>query len=168
MGTSTNSTNWGAIGTVSASGGLGLNASGTIYLFRNHDNGDKFLFLLADLGLGGSLGITTKKIKTLVKTILNSHALYDVRSYSDIPANRPFSADDLNLARGAEATASAAVVAGYSATVISGFPFFTGAPDGEANHDYFTGANVSGYQIGVGVGAAYRFYGMWFKLWSFQ
>ena len=168
MATGTNSSNWGAVSIVSASGGVGLNASGTIYLFRNHDNGDKFLFLLADLGIGGSLGIKSKKIADLVKRILNSAAIYDSSSYSTITANRAFSADDLNLARGAEASADVALIAGYNATVISAFPFFSGAPSSDVvNNDYFTGAYVGGWQIGVGIGAAYRFYGLWFKLWSF-
>jgi hypothetical protein len=165
----TTSQNWGAMGIVSGSAGLGLNGSGTVYLFRNQDNADRFLFLLADLGIGGSLGIGLKKIREVVRLVLHNANLYDPRSYSDVSANKEFSAWDLHLASGAEASAGFAVVAGYSWTVISAWPFFQGEPtSAEVNNDYFTGVNVSGIQAGISAGGAYRFYGMWFKLWSFQ
>ena len=169
MAIETSCKNWGAMGIVGVSSGLGLNAAGTIYLFRNQDNGDKFLFMLADLGIGGSFGIKSDKLSKLVKAILNSTNIGDPRSFSSIPANKSFSASDLNLAKGAEATVGAALVAGYSSTVISAFPWTVSAPKPgeEVNNDYFSGADVSGWQAGVGAGAAYRFYGLWFKLWSF-
>jgi hypothetical protein len=168
MSVNTKSNNWQAISIVSASGGLGLNGAGTVYLFHNKDNGDKFLFLLADFGLGGGFGIRSEAIGKVLKTILNSTALYNFTSYSDIPANRTFSASDLHLSRGAEATIGVTLLAGYSYTAISGFPFFSGPPkSGEVNNDYFSGANVSGKQFGIGGGAAYRFFGSWFKLWNF-
>ena len=170
MGKATASKNWGAIGIVSVSGGLGLNGSGTIYLWRNGDNDEKFLFMLADVGLGGTFGINIKKLHILVKKVLGIVTAYDPRSYTTIPCNKSFSADDLNLARGAEATIGVTLLAGYSYTVISGWPMFGGAPDagGEpVNNDYFSGADVSGIQAGLGLGAAYRFLGGWGKLWSF-
>ena len=172
MATETSSKNWGAIGIANISSGVGLNVSGTIYLFRNHDNGDRFLFALADLGIGVSFGAKADKITSLVKTILGKASLNDVSSFTAIPANRSFSASDLNLARGAEATIGATATAGYSATVISAFPWtiFAPKPGEEVNNDYFSGVDVSGLQLGAGVSVAvaYRFYGLWFKLWSFQ
>src|SRR4051812_38164284 len=128
MAVETSSTNWGAIGIIGISSGIGINVSGTIYLFRNHDNSDRFLFALADLGIGGSFGFKSDKIATLVKTILGKASLGDMSGFTKITANKSFSASDLNLARGAEATVGAASLAGYSATTISAFPWTISAP----------------------------------------
>lgn len=170
MSKSTKTTNWGIVGWISASGGLGLNAAGTIYMLHNFGNGERFLFLLADIGLGGAFGLKSEGIHTLVKKILSSVSVYDTTSISKITANREFSAEDLHLASGAEATVGATALAGYSATTISAWPFLsTGTPDSRpVNNDYFSGVDVSGWQAGLGAGAAYRFYGLWVKLWSFQ
>ncbi len=172
MGMNTTSSNWAALGIASAGGGIGLNLQGTIYLFRNNDNGDRFLFLLADFGPGFSFGgsaASPSKVWKVVKSILQNSSLNDPRLYSDVPANRPFSAADLHLARGAEATAGAGYFMGYAFTVISAWPTFTGAPKPgeEVNNDYFSGADVQGWQTGIGVSLAYRLYGEWAKLWTF-
>jgi hypothetical protein len=154
--------------------GFGIDARGSIYLFRNADTGEKYLFALADVGFGASYGIS---ISSLVKTVLanmfsSSKDLDNPDSYSKIVGNRPFSADDLNFAQGAEAVAGAELgVAGVSITLLSAWPFFSeGAPQPgeEVNNDYFSGAEIDGSSgIGASVSAAYQFLGKWFRLWSF-
>jgi len=171
MGKTTESSNWGALGIASAGGGVGLNVQGSVYLLRNQDNGNRFLFLLADFGPGFSWGgssVSPRKVLQLVKSILRNSSVNDPSSYSDIPANRPFSADDLHFARGAEATYGAGYVVGYAVTVISAWPMFSGAPEPgvEVNNDYFSGADVRGLQTGIGMSMAYRLFGEWVRIWT--
>jgi hypothetical protein len=91
-------------------------------------------------------------------------------SYTKIVANRKFSASDLNFSPGAEATIGvAAGIGGFSATSISAWPFFQGAPTpgAEVNNDYFTGQVIySTNDVGLSASAAYQFLGGWVRLWS--
>jgi len=171
MGRSTQSNNWGAFSLAGLSAQLSIGARNTLYAVRNFDNNDTFLFLLADLGFGYSFGVRLdQRIRTLAKLILSDKYLMNSRSYTPIKANRQFSAGDLNLARGAEATIGvAAMLAGCSATSISAWPFFQGSPSaGEVDNDYFTGSIIySTNDVGLSVTAAYQFLGTWFRVWSF-
>jgi hypothetical protein len=82
------------------------------------------------------------------------------KSYTKFTANTPFSADDLDWAPGAEATIEIAVaLAGCSATSVSAWPFFQGAPEpgAEVDNDYFTGPIIySTNDIGLSAFAAYQ------------
>jgi hypothetical protein len=70
MSIDTASTNWGAYGIASASSALGLGGRGTVYIFRNFDNADKFLFLLGDLGFAFSYGYRLNQaIRNLAKSL---------------------------------------------------------------------------------------------------
>lgn len=168
----TKSEDWGAFSVASATGAFGLGARGTVYVFRNFDNANKFLFLLADLGVGFSVGFRLNQlIRNFAKTLLSNKDLVNPDSYTRITANRPFSASDLDWSPGAEATAGvAAGLVGCSATSVSAWPFFQGAPrpGEEVNNDYFTGQVIySTNDIGLSASASYQFLGRWVKLWSF-
>ena len=172
MGVDTISSNWGAVGIASYSGELGLGARGTLYAFRNFDTGDKFLFVLADLGFGVGWGFSVpEEIRQFFKAAVNNKNMEDLSIYTMFPANKPFSATDLNFARGSEATAGVAVVIlGTAITLISAWPFFQGAsqPGQEVNNDYFSGAEIrsNGFELGLQAKAAYQFLGVWVKVWS--
>lgn len=168
----TESSNWGAFSVASANSVIGLGARGTVYVFRNFDNTDKFLFILADLGFGFSIGIRLNQaIRNLAKALLSNKDFANPDSYTRITVNKPFSANDLNWSSGAEATIGIALLlAGYSATTVSAWPFFQGAPvpGAEVNNDYFTSQVIySTNDIGLSANAAYQFIGRWVKLWSF-
>jgi hypothetical protein len=172
MGIDTASSNWGAMSVANASGNIGLGARGTVYVLRNMDNGDRFLFLLADLGIGFTFGVRLNQIfRNLGKTLLSDKSFNNPASFTKIAVNRSFSADDLDLSPGAEATIGiVALTAGVSATSISGWPFFQGAPKpGETvDNDYFSGSVIySTTDIGLSAGGAYQFIGRWFELWTF-
>ena len=166
------SSNWGAFSVASANTSFGLGARGTIYALRNFDTGERYLFLLADLGFGFSIGARINQVvRNLAKSLLNDKNFSNPSSYTKITANRPFSASDLNFSPGAEATIGIAILAaGCSATAISAWPFFQGAPQPgqEVDNDYFTGSVIySSNDIGLSASAAYQFLGRWVKLWSF-
>jgi hypothetical protein len=168
----TKSDDWGAFSVASANGSLGLGVRGTVYVFRNFDNANKFLFLLADLGFGFSIGYRLNQlIRNLAKTVMSNKDFVNPDSYTKLTANRSFSASDLNWSPGAEATAGvAAGMVGFSVTTISAWPFFQGAPEPgkEVNNDYFTGQEIySTNDFGLSATAAYQFIGRWVKLWSF-
>ena len=168
----TKSSEWGAFSVASANTAFGLGARGTVYVLRNFDNADKFLFLLADLGFGFSVGARLNQlIRNLAKTLMSDKDFVNPNSYTKITANKPFSASDLNWSPGAEATIGITVLlAGCSATSVSAWPFFQGAPapGEEVNNDYFTGQVIySTNDIGLSATAAYQFLGRWVKLWSF-
>lgn len=170
MSKETESSNWGVFSLASLKAGTGLNAMGTLYVFRNFDTNERFLFALCDLGLGASIGFKIKG-KPLLKLIMNSKKFDKLASYTRIKANKPFSASDLNLAQGAEATAGITLFKkGCSTTLISAFPFFTEShePNQEYNDDYFSGALIvsCGDDLGLDAKAAYQFFGKWIKLWS--
>jgi hypothetical protein len=172
MASDTTSSDWGAFSVASANGNLGLGVRGTVYAVRNFTNGDRFLFLLGDLGFGFSLGARVNPIiRNLAKTVLSDKNFDNPGSYTRIKANKSFSASDLNLAPGAEATIGVtATVVGISATTISAWPFFQNQhkPNEEVNEDFFTGAVIySTNDIGMSVSVAYQFLGRWVKLWSF-
>ena len=168
MATDTESTNWGAVSVFSLSGAVGLGTRGTLYVFRNVDTEELYLFALIDIGFGLSAGVKVNQyVRNLYKTIVGNKNLSDAATYTSIPVNRAFSADDLNLASGAEATANiAVVVVGASVTAISAWPFFQGEPQaGAVNNDYFTGVQIfSTTDIGLAAGANYQFKGLWIKL----
>jgi hypothetical protein len=172
MGEGTTSKNWGAFSVAGASASLGLGARGTVYVFRNFDNGDRYLFLLADLGVGFSLGFRVHQaIRSMGKALLNNKDFVNPNSYTKIIANKAFSSDDLDFSPGVEATIGvAATVVGISATAVSAYPFFQGAPKPgeEVNNDYFTSQIIySTNDIGLSASAAYQFIGRWVKLWVF-
>jgi hypothetical protein len=173
MSADTQSSDWGAFSIGSANGTLGLGCRGTVYVFQNFENGDKFLFLLADLGFGFSIGFRLNQAaRNLAKTLLSDKNVTNPRSYTKITANIAFSAHDLNFSPGGEATAGIALlVAGLSVTSVSAWPFFPkGAPvpGAEVNNDYFTGQVIySTNDVGLSASAAYQFLGRWLKLWSF-
>jgi hypothetical protein len=152
MSENTKSTNWGAVSLGSAAGSVTLGARGTVYVFQNFDNSDRFIFLLADLGFGGRELLHKRK--------------YDPSSYTKITANIPFSASDLNWSNGGEATIGiAALIAGASATSVSAWPLFLPGPPvpgAEVNNDYFTGQVLYGTNdVGLSASVAYQFIGMW-------
>lgn len=167
----TQSSSWGAFSVASANATLALGVRGTIYVFRNFDNGDRYLFLLADLGFGLSLGLRVNQlVRNIAKNLMSDKNFNNPGSYTKFTANKPFSASDLNLSPGGEATIGITVlVAGCSATAVSAWPFFQGPPkSGEVNNDYFTGQVIySTTDIGLSVSGAYQFMGRWIKLWSF-
>ena len=79
MGVDTISSNWGAVGIASYSGELGLGARGTLYAFRNFDTGDKFLFVLADLGFGVGWGFSVpEEIRQFFKAAVNNKNMEDL------------------------------------------------------------------------------------------
>lgn len=172
MATNTTSSQWGAYSIASANGAFSLGVRGTVYVFRNFDNADKFLFLLGDLGFGFSIGLRLNQlIRNLAKALLSDKDFVNPDSYTRITTNKSFSASDLNWSPGAEATIGiAALIAGCSATSISAWPFFQGAPDpgAEVDNDYFTGQVIySTNDIGLSGTVAYQFIGLWVRLWSF-
>src|SRR3954470_6608402 len=97
MGIDTKSTNWGAYSLASANATLGLGLRGTVYVFRNFDNDNKFLFLLADYGFGISIGFRLNQvIRNLGKALLSDKNFSNPASYTKITCNKTFSADDLD------------------------------------------------------------------------
>src|SRR3954454_15801807 len=158
MATETVSSNWGAVGVFSLSGQAGLGAKGTLYVFRNSDTGESYLFALIDLGFGLSLGFKLSQyIRTVYKAILSNKNLADPASYTPIPVNVPYSADDLHFAQGAEASVGAVVgVLAASTTAILAWPLFRGEPQpGEVNNDYFSGAQIqSSTDLGLSLGGS--------------
>ena len=172
MSANTQSDQWGAFSVASANATLGLGVRGTVYVFRNFDNAEQFLFLLADLGFGFSVGVRLNQaIRNLAKAILSNKDFANPNSYTRITANKAFSANDLDWSPGAEATIGiTALLAGCSATLISAWPFFHELPQPgvEVNNDYFTGQVIySNNDIGLSASAAYQLLGRWVKLWSF-
>ena len=168
----TKSDDWGAFSVATANGALGLGVRGTIYTFRNFDNANKFLFLLADLGFGFQVGVRINQlVRNIARGLMSNKDFVNPDSYTKITANKAFSASNLDWSPGAEATIGiAAVLAGCSATKVSAWPFFQGAPapGEEVNNDYFTGQVIySTNDIGLSAAAAYQFLGRWVKLWSF-
>lgn len=173
MSADTKSSSWGAFGAGSVNANVGLGFRGTVYCFKNFDNGDMYLFLLADLGFGYSVGPNINRwVRQLWKEVVGYKDVLDNDSFTKIKANKPFSASDLNFAQGGEATAG--VTYGpysFSATTVSAWPFFWEGdllPNGSVvNRDYFTGQVLYGKtDIGLSVGVAYQFLGRWVKLWS--
>jgi hypothetical protein len=145
---------------------------GTVYVLRKFDNADKILFLLADLDFKFSVGLRLNQlVRNLAKALLSNKDFVNPDSYTKIAANKPFSASDLNWSPGAEATIGiTALLAGCSATSVSAWPFFQGAPEPgvEVDNDYFTGEVIySTNDVGLSATAAYQFIGRWVKLWSF-
>ena len=122
----TESSEWGAFSVASANAALSLGVRGTVYVFRNFDNGDRFIFLLADLGFGFSVGVRVNQIvRNLAKTLLSDKNMLNPKSYTRIKANKAFSASSLNWSPGAEATIGIVTgIAGLSATTVSAWPFF--------------------------------------------
>jgi hypothetical protein len=169
MSNSTESHNWGAVSLVSVNANAGLGFRGTIYEFRNMDNGNRFSFLLASLGVGFALGFRINQIlRNFYKAATKRKDLNDPALYTKLPVKRRFSADDLAWSPGAEATIGVTLlVAGCTVTLISAWPFFQGAPEpGEVvDNDYFSGAEiVSLYDLGLGAQGAYHFMGRWIRL----
>lgn len=170
MTTDIQSGHWGALSVMSLNApSLALGGRGTLYSLRNGDTEECYLFALLDLGFSASFGIkVNQQVKNLWKVIVGGKNLIDSSLYTPIQANRPFSADDLNFAPGAEATAGAVVLsAAVSATTISAWPFFESPsePGAEVNNDYFTGATIySTTDIGLSAGIAYQFLGRWIRL----
>src|SRR4051794_31598003 len=106
MGSSTPSSNWGAVSLASINASAALGFRGTIYEFRNMDDGFRCNFLLASAGFGMSFGFRVNQIlRNVYKVATKTKSLDDPALYTKVPANRSFSASDLNLASGAEATA---------------------------------------------------------------
>jgi hypothetical protein len=172
MGINTTSSNWGALSVASASAAIGLGTRGTLYTLRNMDNGDRFLFVLADLGFGFTLGVRLNQIiRNLGKTLLSDKSFNNPASYTKIAVNRSFSADDLDLSPGAEATIGVVALAtGWTATSISAWPFFQGAPQPGAtvDNDYFSGSVIySTTDVGLSAGGNYQFIGRWVEVWTF-
>lgn len=173
MSTDTISSNWGAVAIASVSGEVGLGARGTLYVYRNFDTGERFLYALVDLGFGLGVGFSiSEEIKQLFKATTSGKNMDDPTVYTLIPVHNPFSASDLHLASGSEATAGVTVaILGASITLVSAWSFFQSAPEPgqEVNNDYFSGAQIisNGFDLGLQAKAAYQFMGRWIKLWSF-
>jgi hypothetical protein len=171
MSSGTTSANWGAVSVATVTGAMALGARGTVFVFRNGDNSDKFIFFLASLGFGLSLGVRVNQlIRNIWKSVVKNTDFNDPSAYTPIVANSSFSADDLAWSPGAEATIGITILddsAGASA--ISAWPFFDGAPKPgqEVNNDYFTSQVIySKTDIGLSGNINYQFLGRWFKLYS--
>lgn len=162
--------NWSALGVMSLNApSLALGIKGTLYAFRNGDTQESYLYALVDVGFNWTIGVKVNQhVKNLWKVIVGGKNLLDYSSYTPIPANRPFSADDLNFAPGAEISGGVVVLASaVSKTMISAWPFFhePSEPGAEVNNDYFTGATIhSTTDIGLTAGMAYQFMGRWIRL----
>jgi len=169
MAKSTKSSNWGVSRGAGVSGEVGLGGRATQYEFRNFDTGENFSFLFGSMGLGISVGLSGAQ-KLLIKAaqrvfkLKKATSSLSASSYKKITVNRPFSAEDLDLSRGAEMAAGATAVVGVSWTRISAMPFWTSsAPTSGAivNNDWFTAQDVFGADLGAGASAALQPYGIW-------
>jgi hypothetical protein len=172
MGSRTKSENWGAVSVANVTGAVGLGARGTVFVFRNADNDEKFLFFLASLGFGLSFGVRIhQEFRSIFRAVAKNSDFNDPDTYTTIVPNYAFSADDLAWSPGAEATIGLVVfVDSFGASSISAWPFFQGAPKPgqEVNNDYFSGQVIySKTDIGLSANANYQFLGRWFKVYSF-
>jgi hypothetical protein len=175
MSKTTTSSNWGAKRGIDMSGQAGFGARATLYYFFNFDNSDEFTFIFGNVGIGLSLGAGGGDLKTAVgRSILGVKRLFSgwktisappVPSgfYQRISANRPFSADDLDLSRGTEWAIALRVGPGGYAVSVSASPVFVPRPVSGAvvNNDWFTGQVFTGLDFGGGIAGSFQPYGVW-------
>lgn len=86
------SSNWGAVGLTTFSAEMGLGERVSVYAFLNRETKERWVYLLATLGIGFSLPALKipKMVTQLAKATLNSKNLLDEKTYTAIAVNRPF------------------------------------------------------------------------------
>ena len=124
--TDVQSMNWSALGVMSLNApSLSLGIKGTLYALRNDDAEECYLYALVDVGFNWTVGVKVNQyVKNLWKVIVGGKNLLDYSSYTPIQANRPFSADDLNFAPGAEISGGVVVLASAASKTMISAAFF--------------------------------------------